>query len=188
MTDKIVREWDRREDETEEEYLWFDTFRETRNKAEVIRQHFVGMNATAARAMIDRTARLRKWSARTLAYDRWVAKQRDDATAALVRHEINLIERKRARIINVLSDKVKQVAENVKPEKPREVGEAIRLMGRLQAIFEKMKESNPAAIVASAETDKLENPKNRLMSEVMQAAQRQQEQEVQAQADAKLVQ
>jgi len=176
MTDKIIREWERRDDETTEEFVWFDAYRETRNKAEVIRRHFPGMNETAAYALIKKTERKNKWASRLLAYDRWIVRQRDDAVASMVQHEIGLIERKRARIIHILSDKVMEVTKNADASRnSKQVEAAMRLMARLNDVFDKMKASAPtAAESANAGMTAVDNPRSRLLDSMAEIANKQQ--------------
>lgn len=152
MTKPIVREWDRRDNEDEEEYRLFKSYLELRSKEAVAESLYPGLNSVIVMAKLDVADRKHNWEARTIAYDRFIAKNRDKAVVSVMQHEIKLVGERIIRSLSIVSEKVQQNSEAAEAEKTKSVVDAVRLIDRLNDLYEKIKSTNPA-IMAGANAD-----------------------------------
>lgn len=107
MADSKIRPWDRQEKESPEYFAMFEMYLRERNIPYVIRTLYPGGGMTE-RDYVNKISQRYQWKKRADAYDRWIAKQRDDAIKAQVQQETKIITEYRIELITDVVKKVKR--------------------------------------------------------------------------------
>lgn len=145
--------WHRQDVENEEQWVLFDMFLRERNVSEVARQYFGDrgeQGLLAGRVYIQRLKKEKNWDMRVKAYDRWVAKQKDDATGARIQQEISEIRNQRVTVLRKVSRKVMKAIESVQEQDFTDkdlfkVSILLEITTKMDGLWRKFEESNPAS-------------------------------------------
>jgi len=156
MTDK-AQPWYRQEDETSEQFSLFELYLRERNVKEVAKIYFAGRDALAldaGRVYANHLKGQKHWNARCAAYDRWVAKQKDDATTQLIAAETASIKKQRIAIVRKIGQKVNKAIDSVTLESitSKELYKVQTLVSMAESLFrlwEKFEQTNPAALTST---------------------------------------
>lgn len=154
--DETKRFWDRMDGETDREWDMFQMFLETRDRPAVVLAFYGEDNHEAGTQWVNKVSKTYKWFARRDAYDSWIAKHRDTATANLVRHEINLIAQRRRRLFATLYKKVKAVVDKADDDNPREIRGALTLVRMLDDLWRKVEENGAYSVVTNTAAEELD--------------------------------
>lgn len=153
MTDKREA-WHRNEEESEHEYQLFEEFLRERSTSAVAKK-FYGMKGTKSvetgRIYIQNVKRERKWDQRVRAYDRYVAKKKDDAVAEMVQQEMVEIRKQRIGMIRKLARKVNKALDAVQDDSINhknlfKVETLLNIANKMDSLWRKFEESNPATV------------------------------------------
>lgn len=110
-TELKVRSWERLPTENEHEWELFNAFKDIfRSIPDLIRTVYAGKDFDATKVYVYSVAKENQWKKRCSDFDSWIARQRDNATAEMLREETKKIASKRMALINDLARKVNRVS------------------------------------------------------------------------------
>lgn len=152
-----IKPWHRQTEETSEQFDLFSLYLRERVVTEVAKIYFAGRDengVNAGRVYANHLKTTKKWNARCAAYDRWVAKQKDDASAELIAQEMALIKKQRVTLLHKIYQKVNKAVDSVKLESitSKELYQVQTLVGiteKMLNMWEKFEQSNPALATVS---------------------------------------
>ncbi len=104
---KKERAWDKQERESDQFFAMFEVYLKERSIPTVIKLLYPEGGLTES-DYVNKISQRYLWKKRADAFDRWVAKQRDDAIKGLVQHEVKLIAGYRVELIKDLYKKVQR--------------------------------------------------------------------------------
>lgn len=146
--------WHRQNDETEESYQLFQLYLRERNVSDVAKEYFGERGPAgieAGRVYIQKLKREKRWEARCIAYDRWVAKQKDDAVGEEIQQEIGLIKRQRISMLRELQKKMKwamKLAIISSDQDLYKLNTLLEMATKMDSLWRKFEESNPVSAAA----------------------------------------
>lgn len=161
-----VQPWHQRDGETDEQYELFKLYLVERSPLEVAKKFFPDekeydfynkRRVESGRAYIQNLKKQQQWDVRVRAYDRWVAKTRDDAIKKMIGDEVARIRRERIKISRHISRQVDRTFKELdaRDEQHSEDKDnkvklyerelAIKIARAADEYFRKLEESNPEA-------------------------------------------